>query len=94
MNGTIQRKKDSRSDFQGLLFVFECIVVIIASYLLKRRFTYYRDRPSLLWNFQYREFKIMPVHTHYVATGLSARIYLPVHGVFTQLSPKMKYFRF
>ena len=35
-------------------------------------------------------------YTHYVATGLSARIYLPVHGhgVFTQLSPKMKYFRF
>ena len=32
--------------------------------------------------------------THYVATGLSARIYLPVHGFFTQLSPKMKYFRF
>ena len=32
--------------------------------------------------------------THYVATGLSVRIYLPVHGVFPQLSPKMKYFRF
>ena len=30
MNGTIQKKKDSRSDFQGLLFVFECIVVIIS----------------------------------------------------------------
>ena len=28
MNGTIQKKKDSRSDSQGLLFVFECIVVI------------------------------------------------------------------
>ena len=29
MNGTIQKKKDSHSDFQGLLFVFECGVVII-----------------------------------------------------------------
>ena len=29
MNGTIQKKKDSLSDFQGLLFVFECVVVII-----------------------------------------------------------------
>ena len=31
MNGTIQKKKDSLSDFQGLLFVFEhveCVVVI------------------------------------------------------------------
>ena len=24
MNGTIQKKKDSLSDFQGLLFVFDC----------------------------------------------------------------------
>ena len=38
VNGTIQKKKYSRSDFQGLLFVFECMVVIISSYLLKRRF--------------------------------------------------------
>ena len=30
VNGTIQEKKDSLSDFQGLLFVFECIVVIIS----------------------------------------------------------------
>ena len=37
---------------------------------------------------------ISSINTHYVATGLSARICLPVHGVFTQLSPKMKYFRF
>ena len=29
-----------------------------------------------------------------VATGLSARIYLPVHGIFKQLSSKMKCFRF
>ena len=29
MNGTIQKKKDSLSDFQGLVFVFECAVVII-----------------------------------------------------------------
>ena len=29
MNGTIQKKKDSLSDFQGLLSVFECVVVII-----------------------------------------------------------------
>ena len=29
MNGTIQKKKDSLSDFQGLLFMFECVVVII-----------------------------------------------------------------
>ena len=29
MNGTIQKKKDSLSDFQGLLFVFEYVVVII-----------------------------------------------------------------
>ena len=29
MNGTIQKKKDSLSDFQGLLFVLECVVVII-----------------------------------------------------------------
>ena len=41
MNGTIQKKKDSRSDFQGLLFVFEYVVVIISSHLLKRRFTHY-----------------------------------------------------
>ena len=65
MNGTIQKKKDSRSDFQGLPFVFECIVVIISSHLLKRRFTHYKDRPSLLWNFQYRELRIMPVQLVY-----------------------------
>ena len=29
MNGTIQKEKDSLSDFQGLFFVFECVVVII-----------------------------------------------------------------
>ena len=41
MNGTIQKKKDSRTDSQGLLFVFECIEVITSSHLLKRRFTHY-----------------------------------------------------
>ena len=35
INGAIQKKKDSHSDFQGLLFVFECIVVIISSHLFK-----------------------------------------------------------
>ena len=29
MNGTIQKKKDSFYDFQRLLFVFGCVVVII-----------------------------------------------------------------
>ena len=29
MNGIIQKKKDSLSDFKGLLFVFECVEVII-----------------------------------------------------------------
>ena len=37
MNGSIQKKKDSRFDFQGLLFVFECVVVIISSHLLNRK---------------------------------------------------------
>ena len=37
MNGTIQKKKYSRPDFQGLLFVFECMVVIISSYILKSK---------------------------------------------------------
>ena len=37
MNGTIQKKKDSRSDFQRLLFVFECSVVIISSHLFNRK---------------------------------------------------------
>ena len=32
MNVTIQKKKDSRSYFQGLLYVFECSVVIISSH--------------------------------------------------------------
>ena len=58
MNGTIQKKKYSRSDFQGLLFVFECIVLII----LKIKFPHYKDRPSL-WNYQYRELRIMPKGT-------------------------------
>ena len=49
INGTIQKKKDSHSDFQGLFFVFECFecVVIISSHLLKRRFTHHKDRPLL-----------------------------------------------
>ena len=34
-NGTMQKKKYSRSDFQGLLFVLECMIVIISSYILK-----------------------------------------------------------
>ena len=29
-----------------------------------------------------------------IATGLSARIYPPLHDLFTQLSSNMKYFRF
>ena len=29
MIGTIQKKNNSLSDFQGILFVFECVVVII-----------------------------------------------------------------
>ena len=37
MNGSIQKKKDSRSDFQGLLFVFKCSVVIIWSHLFNRK---------------------------------------------------------
>ena len=37
MNGTIQKKKDSSSDFQGLFFVFECSVVIISSHLFNRK---------------------------------------------------------
>ena len=61
MKGTIQKKKDSCSDFQGLLLVFECSVVTISSHLFKRRFTHYEDIPSLLRNFQYRELRIMPV---------------------------------
>ena len=47
MSGTIQKKKDSLSDFQWFLFVFKC-VVISSSYLLRRRFTHFKDRPSLL----------------------------------------------
>ena len=35
--------------------VFACIVVIISNHLFKR------GRPSLLWNFQYRELRIMLV---------------------------------
>ena len=54
MNGTIQKKKDSRSDSHGLLFVFECIVVIISS-IYSTEDSHYKDRPSLLCNFQYRE---------------------------------------
>ena len=67
MNGTIQKKKYSRSDSQGLLFVFECMVVIISSYILKRRFPHYKDRPSL-WSYQYRELKIMPVQFNSIHT--------------------------
>ena len=37
MNGTIQKKTDSRSDFQGPLFVFECSIVIILSHLFNRK---------------------------------------------------------
>ena len=37
MNGTIQKKTDSRSDFQGPLFVFKCSVVIISSHLFNRK---------------------------------------------------------
>ena len=37
MNGSVQKKKDSRFDFQGLLFVFECVVVIVASHLFNRK---------------------------------------------------------
>ena len=36
MNETIQKKKDSRSDFQGLLSVFESIAVIISSHTQKK----------------------------------------------------------
>ena len=52
------RKIPSLSDFQGLLFVFECVVVIITQ---KEIHTLQGYRPSLWWNFQYRELKIMPV---------------------------------
>ena len=63
MNGTIQKKKDSRSDFQGLLFVFEYVVVIISSQLLKRRFTHYivLRQTFIVMEFQSRELRIMPV---------------------------------
>ena len=37
MNGTIQKKKDTRSDFQGLIFMFECSVMIISSHLFNRK---------------------------------------------------------
>ena len=37
MNGTIQKKTDSRSDFQGPLFMFECGVVIISGHLFNRK---------------------------------------------------------
>ena len=37
INGTIQKKKDSRSYFQGLLFVFEYSIVIISSHLFNRK---------------------------------------------------------
>ena len=40
MNGTIQKKKDSRSYFQGLLFVFKCSVVIISSHLFNREYSH------------------------------------------------------
>ena len=46
MNGTIQKKKDSLSDFQGLLFVFECVVVIIT----EKEIHQYKDRPYIVMN--------------------------------------------
>ena len=62
MSGTIQKKKDSLSDFQGLIFVFECGVKIIRhakgdSHTTRIVLHCYES----LWNFQYRELRIMPV---------------------------------
>ena len=33
----------------------------LKSFIQQKRFTHCKDRPSLLWNFQYRELRIMPV---------------------------------
>ena len=38
MNGTIQKEKDSLSDFQGLLFVFECVVVVLQSEYISKNY--------------------------------------------------------
>ena len=56
-----KRWKIPLHNFQGLLSVFECVVVIISSQKEIHTTRIDLQLPSLLWNFQYRELGIMPV---------------------------------
>ena len=79
MNGTIQKKKDSLSDFQGLLFVFECVVVISQDIYPKQAGSYerllsWKDTKGLtirlsLVRAKSNEFALLPGHVVYREPG-------------------------